>query len=99
MSAFLAMTKKYLGEMAITGSNANAIFCILVGLELSTFIPLFKNFLNKKPSEIVWTAFNADESFKKSSIVLLTLITSLFLMLILLFINNLRNGCHLVYKF
>ena len=54
------MTKKGFGEMAITGSIASAIFCILVGLGLSTFIPLFKNFLNNKPSEIVWTAFKAN---------------------------------------
>jgi Ca2+/Na+ antiporter len=93
------MTKKGFGEMAITGSIASAIFCILVGLGLSTFIPLFKNFLNNKPSQIAWTAFNTDGSFEKSSIVPLTLIISLFLMLILLFLNACRNSYHLVYKF
>ena len=99
LSASFALTKKGFGEMAITGSIASAIFCILVGLGLSTFIPLFKNFLNNKPSEMVWTAFNADGSFEKSSIVPLTLIISLLLMLILLFLNDLRNGYNLVYKF
>ncbi len=68
------MTKKGFGEMVITGSIASAIFCILVGLGQSTYIPLFKNFLNYKPSEIVWIAFNADVSFEKSSIVPLILI-------------------------
>ena len=99
LSASLAMTKKGFGEMAITGSIASAIVCILVGLGLSTFIPLFKNFLNNKPSKIVWTAFNADGSFEKSSIVPLTLIISLFIMLILLFLNALTNSYNLVYKF
>jgi sodium/potassium/calcium exchanger 6 len=45
LSASLAMTRKGFGEMAITGSIASAIFCILVGLGLSTFIPLFKKYL------------------------------------------------------
>ena len=99
LSASLAMTKKGFGEMAITGSIASAIFCILVGLGLSTFKPLFKNFLNGKCSEIDWTAYNTDGSFEKSSIVPLTLIISLLLMLIFLFLNALRNGYHLDYKF
>jgi hypothetical protein len=44
MNASLEMTKISLGEMVIPGNIASAIFCILVGLGQSIFIPLFKTF-------------------------------------------------------
>ena len=57
LSASLAMTRKGFGEMAITGSVASAIFCILVGLGLSTLIPLIKLSKNDKNPSVTWSAF------------------------------------------
>ena len=76
LSASLAMTKKGFGEMAITGSVASAIFCILVGLGLSTLIPLLK----LKNGKVNWSAFDEDvKTFDLNSVLPITLIVSLLL--------------------
>ena len=76
LSASLAMTKKGFGEMAITGSVASAIFCILVGLGLSTLIPLLK----LKDGKVNWSAFGEHgNAFDLNSILPITLIVSLLL--------------------
>ncbi len=74
------MTRKGFGEMAITGSIASAIFCILVGLGLSTLIPLIKQSKNEKNPSVPWSAFLEDGyTFDYNSVLPITLILSLLI--------------------
>jgi len=88
MNANVAMTKKGFGEMAVTGCLAGPVFNILMGLGLSCFFSLIKD---NDTTEIPWTLTKNGE-FDKGNVLPFGLISSMLVVLIVIFANMVMNG-------
>lgn len=90
MNANVAMTKKGFGEMAITGCMAGPVFNVLMGLGLSTLIPLSKD-LSKS---ITFSLYDSQGELNSNAVLAVALIIAEMIALVFIYFNSVGNQFH-----
>ena len=94
MGADVAMTKKGFGEMAITGTQAGAVFNVLVGLGLG----LTLKFLTSEARSVPYTIWKQDGSFNENAMLPLGLIVCELGILVVIFVGTIMRDYHIDIK-